>query len=212
MNEMNHVHPDKKGIIYMNKNSTPTREELKEGKNLAERLFEEELEGQSKVLDNQMEEAKSYNKGIDNHLPMYESFQPNENILIRFYRREPRISESGLILDDNTAFDYAKMERQAASGSTYTQRQEPTEFRFLAKAVVVANGSYSDKYKKGDVVTTHQPIIKGIAYDGGEVKVFDGFFVHPDSGLVMPPEKPSPHYGYALVPISFIKGKNEPVS
>ena len=208
LNEMNHVHPDKKGIIYMNRDAKPTQEEVEDGRNLAERLFKEEVEGQNLILNKQMEEAKTYNESINNHLPMYDSFQPNETILIRFFRREPRISESGLILNEATQHDYARMERIAATGSTYTQRQQPTEFKFLAKAVVVANGSYSEKYKKGDIITTYQPIIKGVAYDGGEHQVFDNYFVHPDSGLVIPPQKPSPHYGYALVPISFIKGKN----
>lgn len=212
---MNHVQPEKRGIFYMGNGNElddetiqRTKEDLSiQAKEQMERTMNAVEEREQKEYD----EAANYNSNINDHLDMYNTFDPNESILIRFYRRLPRIinlGTSSIIVDETSHFDYAKMERTAATGSTYTQRQEPTEFKFLSKAIVVANGSYSDKYKAGDVVVTHQPIIKGVVYDKGEVQVFDGFFVHPDSGLVMPPQKPSPHYGYALVPISFIKGKN----
>jgi len=187
-----------------------TDEEKKDGALLGERLLLEKTKQFNEALGKEYKEAADYNNHIANHLPMYKEIEPNNYILIRFYRRLPKIINVGntsLMVDEMSHFDYAKMQRQAASGSTYTQRQEPTQFKFLAKAIIVAKPDYYEKYEIGDVVCTLQPIIEGVMHDGGEAQVYSFYFLHPDSGLVIPPQTPSEHYGYALVSPDFIKGR-----
>lgn len=175
-----------------------------------EKRLQEEIEKKNEFIMQSYKESYDYNERITLHSEMYEKFVPLDKVLIRVYRRLPIVSKIGdtqIIIDSNSAADYAKVMRQAATGQNFTAKQVPTEFKLSTKAVIVSVPSFEQRLKRNDVVCIDQLVTQAVAYDGGEEIIYQYWFVHPDSNKAVPPQNPNDSdYGYALVPTHVIKG------
>lgn len=195
----------------MGKNLNSVSEEDKsQVKTKVERDLEERISAANKQAMEAFEESQSYNENIAKHEKRYKDFKPLDKILVRIYRRLPKIisvGDTSLIVDTDSSADYAKVMRQAATGQNFTARQVPAEFKFSTKAVVVAVPEYETRIKPDDVVCIEQLLVQAVAYDGGEEINYQFSFTHPDSNKPVPPSNPNDvDYGYALVPSHVIKG------
>lgn len=152
-----------------------------------------------------------YNENIRNHASCYSSFKPLTGILIRFFRRLPIVLEGGVVIDAPTRSDFANLTKTASSGHRYSLKEVKTEFKFDQRAVIVSLPPFETSFKVGMEVITEPVIINVHKIDDTIYSDYAGAFVHPSSNLLLPPSDiTSPHYGYAIVNTSFIRGYNEP--
>lgn len=193
MKEITYQKPETKGIIPMKKNE-----------NYVEPV---------QTFDNQdvlksLEDSILYNENITNHLPCYLETKPIQNVLIRIYRRLPIVTKSGLIVDMPSQADWAKVIKQVGSGQEMALNELPTEFKFTREAVIVALPEYlKDKLQVNQKVAINQIEVKSYKTNDGVV-YFNYMFswTHPSASKIAAIDDcTDPHYGYALVPYSFIE-------
>lgn len=175
----------------------------------------EEVSTQGNVAFNEeliksVEEIQAYNASITNHLPCYSTFVPTQNVLIRIFRRLPVITKGGLILNIPENTDFAKVMKTAGTGQEYSLKEVAAEFRFTNRAVIVAVPEYAvEKYPVGKEVIIEFIVNKITKIEDTTYYDYGGSFIHPSSNRVAPPSDcTDEHYGYALIPISFIRGWN----
>lgn len=176
--------------------------------------FIEVVEGQTKLESEEslglLERIVSYNNGIRDHLACYSTFKPLNGILIRFFRRMPVVLDGDIVMDLPMRMDYAEVKKIASSGHRYTVREVDSKFRFDQRAVIVSLPSYQTSLEVGMEVITNPVMIQVHKFEDTVYADYVGAFVHPSSNLILPPsEVGSPHFGYAIVDMSFIKGYNE---
>ena len=170
-----------------------------------------EMEEDVKALQDAMEErantSKQYNNNITEHLPMYTSIKPTNGILIRLFLREPKITESGLLIPEMNASDFVEVKRRAGSGDRYTQKLSESPWKWSTKAVVVAIPDFVQDLKVGQLIQV--PFLPtGVTKkeDESEEATFMYAFIHCDSGTTeIPQDCLDVHFGYALIPKHEIK-------
>lgn len=146
-----------------------------------------------------------YNKNINVHAEEYVNFKPYQGLLVRVYLREVQVVKGKLFAGDSVGFDKIQIPSQNVQGATWRTVDNP--FPFLAKAVVVSVPEHITNFKPGDVVAIPQlqalPVRKG---DDSAI-IYEHFFVHPDSGFILPVSNfDSVHFGYAIIPSGIVQG------
>lgn len=173
----------------------------------AKNRLEEEFVKKEEHWKEQLAKVQGYNATLTDFADSYKNIKPCWNILVRIYIREPRITDSGLFLPSMEAKDNIEIQKRAGSGDRYTQNLIESPFKFATKAVVAAVPEFETKLKTGDTVAIK--FVKSIAtqFANGDIDItYDGAFVHPDSGLLTPPnDYGNENFGYALLPNSYIE-------
>lgn len=156
-------------------------------------------------FEKQIKSRKDYNDNIDNFSENYNTFKPYQGILVRVYLRELNIVGGKLFAGDTPGFDKIQIPSQNVQGATWRTIDNP--FPFATKCIVVATPKHIDNFKKGDVLAIPQlqalPVRKG---DDSAI-IYEHFFVHPDSGIILPTQDiESDDFGYAIIPSAIIQG------
>lgn len=159
----------------------------------------------------EFEVVENYNKNIAQHHPSIQSYVPCRNILIRIYRRMPIITEDGLMFNTPNFGDFAKVQKVAGSGQTYTVKEQLSQFNFTQKAIIVKLPfNYTGSFKEGQDVNIEQLLVQANKIDQTVYQEYMYQFVHPDANTTVPTaDCTNPFYGYALIPETIIKGYNE---
>ena len=143
-----------------------------------------------------VDQVKEYNSKVTDLDPLYTSIKPLQQLVVRAFLIEPKVSETGLI----TPFKEA-LEVPTKSG-VGTTREYETDWPYNQKAVIVAVPSGTHSLKVGDIVQLSPRAIQvAMKGKGNNVEpVIANGFIHVDSGLFMPPKDlKDPHYGYVLI-------------
>jgi hypothetical protein len=156
-------------------------------------------------IDKQIEDRNNYNANIQAHSRLYESFTPYQGILVRVYLRELKLAAGKIFTGDSAGFDKIQIPSSNVQGAVWRTVDNP--FPFAAKCVVVATPPHITNFSKGDVLAIPQlqalPARKG----DDSVIIYEHFFVHPDSGSVLPVQDfTNENFGYAIIPTSIIQG------
>jgi hypothetical protein len=173
-----------------------------------EEVSSQDFQEKNESLMKDYDKVKAYNLNINEHHPSFFPYTPTRNILIRIFRRMPVVTEDGLMFDSPDFTDFAKVQKVAGSGQTYTVKEQLSQFSFTQKAIVVKLPlEYAGKLKIGDVVNIEQLLVQGAKIGDTTYQEYMYQFVHPDSNTTVPTSDCSnPFYGYALVPETIIKG------
>lgn len=162
-------------------------------------------------LMKEFEVVEAYNKNIAQHHPSIQSYVPHRNILIRIYRRMPVMTEDGLVFNSPEFKDFAKVQKVAGSGQTYTVKEQLSQFNLTQKAIIVKLPfNYTGYFKEGQEVNIEQLNVSGVKVEQTTYYEYMYQFTHPDANSTMPTaDCTNPFYGYALIPETIIKGHNE---
>lgn len=194
-----------KGKVFFQSGITPEQDIMARAARAKE--MEEELIN----LQNQMEEranvVKQYNNNINDHLEMYTTIKPTNGILVRLYLREPKITESGLFIPENSAADTIEVKRRGGSGDRYIQKLDESPWKWSTKAIVVAKPDYLTTLNVGDLVQVEWLPTGSLKKEDESVEMtFQHAYIHCDANtLDIPQDCLDPHFGYALIPSHAIK-------
>lgn len=156
-------------------------------------------------IDKEVNLRKQYNDNITVHSEEYLNFIPYQGLLVRIYLRELQVVKGKLFAGDSVGFDKIQIPSQNVQGATWRTIDNP--FPFAAKAVVVNVPEHFTNFSKGDVIAIPQlqalPVRKG---DDSAI-IYENFFVHPDSGFILPTSSfDSVHFGYAIISSGIVQG------
>lgn len=176
-------------------------------------FFNTPIEGSSNVkfdfnvnaVDNDKDARKYYNENIHTHDDIYANFVPYQGVLVRVYLRQA-MEVNNLFVGDINGFDKIQIPSANVQGATWRTVDNP--FPFLGKCVVVNTPSHVTNIQKGEILAI--PQLQALAARKGDdsVIVYEHFFVHPDSGYMLPVKDfKSSSFGYAIIPTGIIQGK-----
>lgn len=157
------------------------------------------------AIDKNVEARKNYNDNITKFNDNYTTFKPYQGLLVRIYLRELKLAAGKIFTGDTPGFDKIQIPSSNVQGAVWRTIDNP--FPFAAKCVVVSVPEHITNFKTGDVLAIHQlqalPARKG----DDSVIIYEHFFVHPDSGIILPTQDfESEDFGYAIIPTSIVQG------
>lgn len=143
-----------------------------------------------------VEQVKEYNSKVVDLDPQYTSIRPLQQLIIRAFLIEPKISESGLV----TPFkEVLQVPTKSGVGAA---REYETDWPYNQKGVIVSVPAGMTSLKVGDIVQLSPRAIQvGMKGSGNNASpVIANGFIHVDSGLFeIPKDVDNKHYGYVLV-------------
>lgn len=143
-----------------------------------------------------VDQVKEYNGKVVELDPQYTSVRPLQQLIVRAFLIEPKVSESGLVTPFKEVLD---IPTHSGVGKA---REYETDWPYNQKGVIVAVPTGMTSLKVGDIIQLNPRAIQiGMKGKGNNATpvVVNGF-IHVDSGLFEPPKDvTNQHYGYVLI-------------
>lgn len=148
---------------------------------------------------------KVYNENIFDFAERYATFRPYQGLLVRVFIRELNMVAGKLFTGDTPGFDKIQIPSSNVQGAVWRTVDNP--FPFAAKCVVVNVPVHITIFKKGDILAIPQLQALPARRGDDSVIIYENFFVHPDSGFILPVQDlQSPDFGYAIIPTNIVQG------